>query len=96
LLDTVKDALERGESRWGDSEYLNRIIFSEMVKDEVMDTTGYGIGTALHGDTSRVVEVNHDEQTVTSLKWYWNDEGGEWLSEGKWAFKELCLVGWGV
>ena len=40
----VANALNRGRGRWGDYEYLNRIIFSEMIQDEVLSETGYGIG----------------------------------------------------
>lgn len=38
-------ALDRGRDRWSDEQYLARIIFSEMVKDEIEDNTGYGIST---------------------------------------------------
>lgn len=61
----VGRALRRGSSRWGDDEYLNRIIFSELIQNSVLAETGYGIGTALHGDVWRVVEVNHTNQTVS-------------------------------
>ena len=43
LNSIVKSALERGESRWDDPSYLARIVFSEMIKDQVMETTGFGI-----------------------------------------------------
>jgi hypothetical protein len=61
----VGRALRRGGSRWGDDEYLNRIIFSELIKDSVLGDTGYGIGTELHGDVWLVVEVNHTNRTVS-------------------------------
>jgi len=64
LPEVVADALKRGKGRWGDDEYLNRIIFTEMIKDDVMSETGFGIGTAEHGDVWRVVTVNHDSKTV--------------------------------
>ena len=41
----VADALSRGYDRIDDFPYLTRIIFSEMIKDDVMGTTGYGIYT---------------------------------------------------
>lgn len=41
----VQDALRRGPDRWSDDSYLTRIIFSEMIKDSVEGTTGFGIGT---------------------------------------------------
>jgi len=64
LPEVVANALARGKGRWGDDEYLNRIIFTEMIKDDVMSETGFGIGTAEHGDVWRVVTVNHDSKTV--------------------------------
>jgi len=38
-------ALDRGRDRWTDESYLARIIFSEMIKEEIEDTTGFGIST---------------------------------------------------
>jgi len=35
-----------------------------MIKDDVMSDTGYGIGLSLHGDTWKLVVVNHIDQTV--------------------------------
>lgn len=42
---TLADALARGNERWEDGPYLARIIFSEMIKDYVLEETGYGIST---------------------------------------------------
>jgi hypothetical protein len=92
LAETVADALERGQSRWNDDEYLNRIIFCEMVKDEVLDETGYGIGTTLHGDTRLVVEVDHDEQTVTFLERRYGEETDYWQTVSKWSFGNLLIA----
>jgi hypothetical protein len=60
----VADALKRGQGRWFDGEYLNRIIFSEMIKDEVLSDIGYGIGFNIHGDVWKLVVVNHIYQTI--------------------------------
>jgi len=60
----VADALHRGKGRWNDSEYLNRIIFSEMIKDSVLSDTGYGIGFHQHGDVWRIVTIDHVNKTV--------------------------------
>ena len=62
LPGVVADALVRGRDRWGDDEYLNRVIFSEMIQGNVLSNTGYGIGTSLHSDTWLVVEVDHVNQ----------------------------------
>jgi hypothetical protein len=66
LLGVLKAALERGKDRWSDGEYLARIIFSEMVKDDIDGTTGYGVGTTIHGDIFRPVPKLHpDQQKIT-------------------------------
>jgi len=66
LKQTVRDALIRGQSRWDDRPYLIRIIFSEMIKDDIMDTTGYGIDYE-EGDGSAVVEIDTKLQTVNGI-----------------------------
>lgn len=45
LPEILAEALKRGQGRWNDESYLARIIFSEMIKDEVLETTGAGIST---------------------------------------------------
>ena len=40
---TVAYALQRGKERWDDPPYLARIIFSELIRDEYQELTGYGI-----------------------------------------------------
>ena len=64
LPQTVQTALKR-KLRWDDESYLNRIIFSEMIKDSVTDETGYGISTFTHDGETRIVEIKHEKQTVT-------------------------------
>lgn len=71
LQETVADALVRGAARWTDETYLTRIIFSEMIKREVMDETGYGIEPIARGATNYCeaspgydLIVNIPEQTV--------------------------------
>jgi hypothetical protein len=58
----LADALDY-EERWGDNEYLTRIIADEM-SEQCRDFTGMGIGTAKHGDVWRVITVDPDEQEV--------------------------------
>lgn len=76
-------ALDRGRGRWNDPCYLNRIIFSEMIQKEVLEETGYGICTQPHGDVWRMIEVNHEKQTVTiSVKQYDDNYiAYQWLTE---------------
>lgn len=62
---TVVRALRRSEDRWGDGPYLTRVIFSEMIKDDVSGTTGYGISAALGDGDDRIVDVDVAAQRVT-------------------------------
>lgn len=65
LVGIVQSALRRGKGRWDDDEYLARIIFCEMVGNDVDGTTGYGIGMSKHGDVWQVVTVDASNNTVT-------------------------------
>jgi len=73
LPETVAHALGRGRGRWDDDEYLNRIIFSEMIQGDVLGETGYGIGFGEHGDVWRVVEINYDNRTVAVRELNYDD-----------------------
>ena len=59
------------EARWGDAEYLARIIFDKMHQLTSSETTSLGIGTEIHGDAWRVINVDTKEQMVT-----FREEGG--------------------
>lgn len=61
----VKSAIQRSHDRWDDEEYLTRVIFCEMIRNDLMGTSGYGIGTSYHGDAYRVVEVDTAKQKVS-------------------------------
>lgn len=63
LPEIVKEALKRGKNRWDDFQYLTRIIFCEMIKDDVMGETGYGISQEEH-DGGGIVNINCDEGTI--------------------------------
>lgn len=63
LRDVLKSALIRGKERWDDRIYLNRIIFCEMIKDEVLELTGYGLSNFMP-DGEVVLEVDVDNQKV--------------------------------
>ena len=84
LYKIVNNAINR-KARWDDPEYLARIIFSEMIKDHIDDTTGYGIGTSQHGDIEYLVEVDIDNQRVTEYHGYVD----EWKVTHSTTFKEV-------
>ena len=67
IKDILVNALRRGKDRWDDEAYLARIIFSEMIKDEIMDETGYGIAPYMGDGDDQVLEVNLGEQTVDGV-----------------------------
>lgn len=52
LPQTLARALDRGRGRWNDGTYLTRIVFSEMVKDEILGETGFGIEPIRTGATN--------------------------------------------
>ena len=67
LAQTLKRALEHGRSRWDDESYLARIIFSEMIKDEIDGTTGYGIAPFEIEKGSPLFTVDTKEKTVNDV-----------------------------
>ena len=64
MPNTLANALDRGRSRWGDSSYLNRIIFSEMIKEEIEEETGYGISHIRCDYNYDDIVINHNDNTV--------------------------------
>lgn len=70
LPEILRNALIRGRNRWGDDSYLARIIFSEMIKDEVLEETDYGLSPFSAGDAEHdVIVVNLPNQTVYTKEW---------------------------
>ena len=45
-INVVRDTLAKRD-RWDDSPYLARMLFSEMVKGSIDETTGFGISTVM-------------------------------------------------
>lgn len=60
----LQDALIRGEDRWDDEPYLGRIIFCELVKDDVLNNLGYGISTYETDNEHPVLYVSSESMTV--------------------------------
>ena len=85
----VASALDRGRGRWDDEEYLNRIVFSEMIQGYVMEETGFGIGFHEHGDVWRVVEINQSNKTaaVREINYDAVDlDDDDWMSQIVWNY----------
>lgn len=68
----VKSALKNGQSRWGHTAYITRIIFSEMIKKEVEDVTGYGISVNLVDNEHPIIYIDDKINTVTIKNTVWN------------------------
>ena len=63
MLNDLVTALEKKE-RWNDAAYLSRMIFCEMVRDNLHSTTGFGIMTDNALDTEEEIIVDIDRQEV--------------------------------
>lgn len=74
LFDVLKEALMRGRGRWSDEAYLARIIFCEMVKHDLMDTTGFGISTYVQDNEYPIFYVNSENQKVSVGSREWSFE----------------------
>jgi hypothetical protein len=61
----LKSALIRGKNRWNDESYLSRIIFSEMIKYNVLEEVGYGISPYITDNEHDIISVNCSLQTIT-------------------------------
>lgn len=62
-INDVRDALAR-EQRWGDAEYLARIVFCQMVKGQEETETGFGIGTVMHSDIQEMIVLDLESQNI--------------------------------
>lgn len=81
LKSILQAALIRGKSRWNDGQYLPRIIFSEMIKDSVLDETGYGLSTAVGDGDDVLLCVNIVEQKVRARNMVGGKATKEWTFE---------------
>ena len=67
LPQKVAAALDRGRDRWDDESYLARIVFSEMIRDEINDTTGYGIAPYRNDYNHADVVIDMNSRTVNGV-----------------------------
>jgi hypothetical protein len=64
---TIKDTLQAALAHkrwWDDPQYLARIIFCELVKNQPHGTTGYGISTRIGNGSHKLLCVNMEENKV--------------------------------
>ena len=67
IKQVVADALDRGRDRWSDEPYLNRIIFSELVKEDIEGLSGYGLSTSIDDGEDNCVEVDIANKKVDGI-----------------------------
>ena len=68
-------ALTRGKSRWDDEPYLARIIFSEMIQNNVMGLEDYGISSYKTDNEHPIyyVDIENQEVTVEDVSYAFED-----------------------
>ena len=84
MIFDVINVLKKKE-RWNDPAYLSRMIFCEMIKDDVSGATGFGIMTDNALDTEHEVVVDIDRQEVV-----WKRNGKDNIT---YTFTELIESG---
>lgn len=82
LFEILQSALKRGEPRWDDASYLARIVFCEMIKEDVDGLTGYGISSSICDNEHPIFTVNSTKQIV----------GIEGVSDVCWSFEEFIAL----
>lgn len=81
IPEAVKTGLKRGESRWSDHVYLARIIFTDLIRDDLDSLTGYGLAAHINDVDGeyRLLDVDCMTQAVTYVG-DWDDNSGRALS----------------
>lgn len=62
MKDSLAEALAKGE-RWGDPQYLSRIIFQTLLRGDD-GATGYGLSTVLCDNEHLLLVVDLDAKTI--------------------------------
>lgn len=68
LPQILQDGLKRGENRWDDPQYLPRILFCEMVKDDIEGERGYGLSTVLCDNEHAILRVDPYRQRIDFVR----------------------------
>jgi hypothetical protein len=71
----LQQALERAKPRWGDAEYLNRILIDQITKEGRDQETGWGVSLRLGDNSHNILAVNLPKRTVSA-----ESEDGETLA----------------
>jgi hypothetical protein len=70
----LREALRKGQSRWDDPAYLNRVIFQTLLGNDT-DVTGYGLSLHIPDNERPILEVDLRAQRVTckGKSWSYSD-----------------------
>ena len=66
LMKKVRNAIARRQ-RWDDASYLGRIIFSEIIKDDIGGERGYGLSTEQTDPNYADIVIDMERQTVDDV-----------------------------
>lgn len=81
-IEIARDVLSTSGDRAGDPEYLARMVFSRMVRDDIDGSTGYGISPTLMDNENKVAHIQYAHE-----KWGWapalklEEEDGDLIME---------------
>ena len=88
----VRAALHRGRGRWGDSQYLARIMFCELIQEDVVGETGFGLSTQIGDNEHSIIRVDDASQRVS-----FHEPGREKNPKDKgtasWTYEEYIAAG---
>lgn len=91
LPEIVQRGLARGKPRWSDAQYLGRILFCELVADDVEGETGFGLSTRLGDNEHAIIRVDAKRTRVSfHLPGRERDLGDDGLAA--WTFGEYVRV----
>ena len=88
----LRAALARGRGRWGDAQYLARIVFCELIQEDVLGETGYGLSTQIGDNEHSIIRVDDASQRVS-----FHEPGREKNPKDKgtasWTYDEYIAAG---
>ena len=90
----LQAALTRGRGRWGDTSYLTRIIFCELIGDDAEGLTGFGISTRITDNERPLLYVVDKGPGYVSICPPDEDHADGIGSPmgSAWTFEEFCTI----
>jgi hypothetical protein len=92
---TLQEGLKRGRPRWDDDSYLTRILFCEMIQDDVLGETGYGISTSMPDNEHNYLIVDVPAQKVIVAKYDYRADRSKPLDSehlAEYSFEDYCAL----